>query len=54
MPGGFIYVDDYGANTGCQAAVIEFRDKYHITEELQPIPDDVGLFSAVWWQKGHQ
>jgi O-methyltransferase len=36
-PGGFLFVDDYGAVDACDAAVADFRNTHHITAELQRI-----------------
>lgn len=45
-PGGFIIVDDYGAVTGCQKAIHDFRAARGIADPIQPI-DGYGVF----WQK---
>ena len=53
-PGGYIYVDDYGAFRGCGAAV----DRY--VRELGPagsslvlntLPNFRGKVQALWWRK---
>jgi O-methyltransferase len=44
--GGFIIVDDWGAVPGCQRAVIEFREKYRITENIEIID-----WTGVYWRK---
>ena len=36
-------VDDYGALTNCRTAVHDFRSKYGIADEIQPI-DWTGAF----------
>jgi len=36
-PGGFVIVDDYGAVSGCRAAVEDFRSAEGITEPLEEI-----------------
>jgi hypothetical protein len=41
--GGFVIVDDYGALANCRAAVHDFRSKYGIADEIQPI-DWTGAF----------
>lgn len=61
VPGGYIYVDDFGSFEGCRDAVNLFRQRYGIFEPLQYIrenndqgksPDlSIILFEAVWWQK---
>lgn len=59
-PGGLIYIDDYGAFTGCQRAVDEFRQQRGITSPLniQPVPDllfdapaERTRWEAAWWIK---
>lgn len=44
--GGFIIVDDYGAVPGCRRAVLEFREKHNIHNEMQAID-----WTGIWWQK---
>ena len=63
VPGGFIYVDDYGSFNGCREAVDKFRTQRKVYEPLRYIREDtdsvVGradtfgkmIFEAVWWQK---
>eukprot|EP01038_Epipyxis_sp_PR26KG_P015201 gene15201-20480_t len=55
VPGGFIYVDDYGSFTGCRAAIDEFRSARRIYEPLRFISEHSKKssldFEAVWWQK---
>lgn len=45
-PGGFIIVDDYGAIPACRAAVVDYRAKMKVQDEICPI-DHTGI----WWQK---
>ena len=45
-PGGFVIVDDYGAVSGCRAAVEDFRSAEGITEPLEAID-----WSSVCWRK---
>jgi len=53
VPGGYIYVDDYGSYIGCANAVNEFRQKHGIKEHMHPISecDGCGKYEASWWQK---
>ena len=55
VPGGFIYVDDYGSFSGCRAAVNKFRTHNHIYEPIHYIREDENHvrinFEAIWWQK---
>lgn len=53
VPGGYVYVDDYGSFEGCKIAVDEFRKENKIAETMYPILEDDkdGRFEAVWWQK---
>lgn len=44
--GGFLIVDDYGAVPGCRQAVLEFREKHGIHDEMHEID-----WTGVWWQK---
>ena len=44
-PGGFCIIDDFGLG-GCQRAVMEYRDRMNIVEQIQQI-DDFG----VYWRK---
>ncbi|PRW61539.1 AATF isoform X1 [Chlorella sorokiniana] len=60
-PGGLVYLDDYGAYTGCQRAVLEFRQRRGIRSPLniQPVPEQVMFvppaeetrWAAAWWVK---
>lgn len=43
QPGGFLIVDDYGALPGCRQAVLDYRSRHNITEEIQAI-DWTGAF----------
>lgn len=55
VPGGFIYVDDYGSFQGCRQAIDMFRTKKQIYEPLRFISEiaepGIIMFEAVWWQK---
>ena len=58
IPGGYIYIDDYGSFEGCREAVDMFRIKHHIYEPLHYIREENQIryimFEAVWWKKrGH-
>jgi hypothetical protein len=57
VPGGFIYVDDYGSFEGCRRAIDEYRTTHRIFEPLHFIREDNEVvqirFEAVWWQKSH-
>ena len=58
VPGGYIYIDDYGSFEGCREAVDKFRIKHHIYEPLHFIREENQIryihFEAVWWKKrGH-
>ena len=44
--GGFIIIDDWGAGIACQQAVIDYRERNDITNEIKDI-DGTGVF----WQK---
>lgn len=44
--GGFVIVDDYGAVTGCRAAVEDYRRKNEIFEPIEPID-----WTGVYWKK---
>jgi O-methyltransferase len=44
--GGFIIIDDWGAVEGCQKAVIDYREKHGITEEIRTID-----WAGVFWRK---
>jgi O-methyltransferase len=44
--GGYIIIDDWGAVSACKEAVIDFRTKFNITEEIIPID-----WSGVYWKK---
>ena len=55
VPGGYIYVDDFGSFEGCREAIDSFRTKHHIYEPLHFIREENQvkyiMFEAVWWQK---
>lgn len=44
--GGYLIIDDFGVVPGCKLAVIDYREKHNITEEIIRI-DDAGAF----WKK---
>lgn len=44
--GGFIIIDDWGAVEGCKLAVLDYRKKHGITEEIIPVD-----WTAVYWKK---
>ena len=46
-PGGFVVIDDYGAVTGCERAVDDFRRRNGIHDELEWID-----WTGVMWRKG--
>jgi hypothetical protein len=47
-PGGFVIIDDWGIDKicGAKAAVVEFRQHYHITDALIPID-----WHSAYWRK---
>ena len=55
VPGGYIYVDDYGSFEGCREAVDKFRAKHQIWEPIHFIREENQIryimFEAVWWKK---
>lgn len=56
VPGGYIYIDDYGSFKGCKKAVDEFRKMYHIYEPFNFVKERFDTyrsihFEAVWWMK---
>jgi hypothetical protein len=56
IPGGYIYVDDYGSFNGCREAIDKFRFENKIFEPLRFVREDDLVtrrisFEAVWWQK---
>ena len=55
VPGGFIYIDDYGSFLGCRRAVDAFRLSHQIFEPMHFIREDHAVgkinFEAVWWRK---
>jgi macrocin-O-methyltransferase TylF-like protien len=44
--GGFIIIDDWGAIPACKQAVIDYRQKFDIVEEIKPID-----WTGVYWRK---
>lgn len=44
--GGFIIIDDWGAVEGCKKAVLDYRKKHTITEEIISID-----WAGVYWRK---
>jgi O-methyltransferase len=44
-PGGYVIIDDFGAVAACRQAVMDFREKFAITEELKSID-----WTGVYWQ----
>jgi len=55
IPGGYIYVDDFGSFEGCRNAVDLYRAKYKIYEPMRFIRENHAMgrlnFEAVWWKK---
>jgi hypothetical protein len=57
VPGGIIYVDDYGSFNGCKQAINLFRNVRRITEPLHFVHEkfpqfkEAIYFEAVFWQK---
>lgn len=44
--GGFLIIDDYGAVDGCRMAVMDFRSRHGIKDEIKSID-----WSGVYWRK---
>jgi len=44
--GGYLIIDDWGAVKGCKQAVLDYRQKNDITEEIIPID-----WASVYWEK---
>lgn len=44
--GGYLIVDDWGAVQGCKDAIIDYRTKHNITEEIIPID-----WAGVYWRR---
>jgi hypothetical protein len=44
--GGFVIIDDYGAISQCRKAVVDYRTKMDIVDEMQQVD-----WTAVWWRK---
>lgn len=55
VPGGFIYIDDYGTYIGCKHAVDEFRQQRGIKDIMYPVFEVLGSvgYDASWWRKSH-
>lgn len=55
VPGGYIYIDDYGSFTGCRKAVDIFRTKNHIFEKIHYVRENHNFnqitFEGIWWRK---
>ncbi|KAG2498109.1 hypothetical protein HYH03_003867 [Edaphochlamys debaryana] len=51
VPGGLVYVDDYGSFNGCKMAVDIFRKQRGITQPLHWIRELAYPVEAVWWRK---
>ncbi|KAG2500294.1 hypothetical protein HYH03_001872 [Edaphochlamys debaryana] len=51
VPGGLVYVDDYGAFNGCKLAVDLYRTQHGITAPLHWIREEDNHVEAVWWRK---
>jgi hypothetical protein len=45
--GGYLIVDDYGADPSCRRAVQNFRQSHNIYEEMIPID-----WTGIYWQRG--
>lgn len=54
VPGGFIYVDDYGLAGGSRDAVNEFLGQHSPHVHLHAITEVSGPFEAIWWQKASE
>jgi hypothetical protein len=46
QPGGFLIVDDYGDIAACRQAVLDYRGRNAITEEIVPVD-----WTAVYWKR---
>ncbi len=44
--GGYVIIDDYGDIPACRQAVLDYRDRHRIAEEIMPID-----WSGAFWQK---
>ena len=60
LPGGLVYIDDFGSFVGCRKAVNLYRSIYNITNSMQPVVEWSHCSSgkircqkveAVWWRK---
>ena len=55
VPGGYIYVDDYGSYNGCKQAIDEFRLLHNIDEEIKYVIEferkGSYRYEAIWWKK---
>ncbi len=45
-PGGYVIVDDWGVVDACRLAVMDYRTKNNITEDIIPIDSD-----GIYWKK---
>jgi Macrocin-O-methyltransferase (TylF) len=45
--GGYLIVDDYGADPSCRRAVDDFRQSHDISEEMIPID-----WTGIYWRRG--
>ena len=44
--GGYVIIDDYGDIAACRQAVLDYRARHGIAEEIMPID-----WSGAFWQK---
>ena len=44
--GGFLLVDDFGGLEGCRKAIMDYREKHGITEEIKTVD-----WTGVYWRK---
>jgi hypothetical protein len=54
LPGGFVYVENYGTYDDCKSAVEKFRKDKRIEDKLFGVGEDavnVNSRFAVWWQR---
>ena len=50
-PGGYVYVDDYGAFRGCGAAVDQYLASRGLAPTLNLLPNRYNRVQALWWRK---